>query len=329
MLDAQLVQRVKATSDTPICVKGASNSRPASAHEAQMKDLSVRDSASPRLHRQIKPPLPQFQGKRKPVATSGPQTATRPYTTSESSCSGWSDSPQINAPHYGATHFMYPYVYAPMMVPVPSVYGQIQPHTGNGATVVYTSGPIPANTTSIIFVPMTQAPSNSIPSQPMTPSTCMTGCGSSVSSEPVCSDQPMVVFIERNSFKPWFEGNVPGIMQNLPLRLKRYKSVETFVHWLTSRKKYATLELSILIRVTEINRLLSEVKNVKTLRIFAYEHLFDPTQQPSRSTRTLFTETDCMRKDFDQQKLVVSNCLEEACGKLVEFHHQRPLAPTN
>lgn len=323
-------QRVKTPDEDSVHSNHQTFTRPPSAHPAAGIDPVLRETSSPRLHKQIKPPLPQFRSRRKPAPSNPTNNISEADENVHQAAPPWTPHVPFPGNHFGQVDLLYPYIYTPMMVPLPAVYGQIQPHQSSGATVVYTSGPIPANTTSIIFLPMGGSRPSMVPSTlPGTPSTCFAGSGSSVSSESVLSDQPLVVFIERNSFKPWFEGNIPSIMQQLPLRLKRYKSVETFVHWLTSRKKYATLELCILIRVTEINRLLSEVKNVKTLRVFAYEHLFDPSQQPSRSSRTAFTETDCVRKDFDHQRLILSNCLEEACGKLVEFHNQRPLAPTN
>jgi hypothetical protein len=144
-----------------------------------------------------------------------------------------------------------------------------------------------------------------------------------VSSEASSANLPVAVFIERNAFKQWFDGNAPGVLHELPLRIKRYKSVETFMHWLCSKKKYDSIELAILIRVTEVPRLLREVKNLKTLHIFAYEHLLDPSQQPGKSARNLLSEAASTRKDFDAQRLVVCTCLAQACRKLLAFHQQK------
>lgn len=213
---------------------------------------------------------------------------------------------------------MYPFHFpAPMMMPMAPLYGQVQPHSVPGTTIVYTSGPIPPNTTSIIFV-NTAGPAV-VASTPSPPPVSMIGSNSSVSSDPVTANQPLVVFIERNAFKHWFESNVPEIVRELPFKVKRYKSVETFLHWLTSRKKYEQLELNILMRVTEINRLLTDAKNVKSLRIFAYEHLFDLSQQPGKSTR-FDADSVSSRRDFDVSRLAVCHCLEEACRKLVASH---------
>jgi hypothetical protein len=143
----------------------------------------------------------------------------------------------------------------------------------------------------------------------------MVGSNSSVSSDQVGSHQPLVVFIERNAFKHWFDGNIPTAMRELPFRIKRYKSVETFLHWLASRKKYELLELNILMRVTEINRLLTDAKHVKSLRIFAYEHLYDLSQQPGKSAR-FDTDSVFGRREFDPSRLTVCHCLADACRKL-------------
>ena len=202
---------------------------------------------------------------------------------------------------------MYPYM-MPMMIPVTTMYGQIHQQPGSTATVVYTSGPIPQNTTSIIFVPMgTPSP----PPPPPTPPPEV-GSNSSEVSESIRWNQPLIVFIERNVFKQWFETNMPPTMRQLPFRLKRYKSIETFLHWLTSRKKYESLELIILVRVTEIHRLLGEVKHLKNYRVFGYEHLFDVSQQPGNSLR--FISDDLAKLDGGGGARVnVSHCLEEAC----------------
>ena len=275
-----------------------------SGEKSIQKSSADSEMVSTRSSRRIKPPVPHFSN----TGRKRGEVGTEPLRVETPSQPAY---PSPNGP------MMYPYFYTPMLIP--AVYGHVQSQHPNGTTVVYTSGPIPINTNSIVLVPMaTMTPSP----PPMTPSTTLAGSGSSVSSDPVSLDQPVVVFIERNAFKPWFETNVPSIMQQLPIRLKRYKSVETFMHWLTARKKYESLELNVLIRVTEVNRLLSEVKNTRHLRVFSYEHLFDRTDQPKRSARVAFIEPESLRKDFDQQRLVMSNCLEEACGKLVSLHHQ-------
>ena len=217
----------------------------------------------------------------------------------------------------------YPMMVPPMLMPLSTLYGQLQVNAANGSTVIFTSAPIPPNTTSIVLVPvLVPNPAMNAPAS-QTPNVSVFRSGSSVSSEASSVNQPVAVFIERNAFKQWFDGNAPAVLQELPLRIKRYKSVETFMHWLCSKKKYDSIELAILIRVTEVPRLLREVKNLKNLRIFAYEHLLDPSQQPGKSARNLVSEAESTRKDFDPQRLVVCTCLAQACGKLLAFHQQK------
>jgi hypothetical protein len=305
------------------CGIPSENSSLESATEQSRTLLSPKSSietkqSSARNCRRIKPPVPQFSNVDKNAVSESSVPAVHEGVTCPTTHIFPQSRPAV----------MYPYYFTPFLVPYPAVFGQVQSQLPNGTTVVYTSSPIPMNTSSILLIPAAP-PAGCIPpvTGPMSPTQTVTASSSSVSSDPASLDKRLVVFIERNSFKPWFESNLPSIMQQLPVRLKRYKSVETFMHWLNSRKKYESLELNVLIRVTEINRLLSEVKSVRNLKVFAYQHLFDRSESPLKSTRAITLETDTFRKDFDhQQRLVLSNCLEEACGKLVAFE-QSPMPP--
>ena len=224
-------------------------------------------------------------------------------------------------------------MYHPVIFPTTTLYGNIHQH--QSATVVYTSGPIPANTTSIIIVPM-HAEGHPVQSPPFPVSTpspvsrtfssVSPGVNGSISSENSGSllsqymTQPLIVLIERNAFKHWFDSNMPQVLSQLP-RVKRYKSIETFMHWLTSKRKHAELKLIMLVRVTEMNKLISElnkefpssVMNSKILKnVFTYEHLFDLADQPGKSLKAVSDEL------VRTNRFSVSHCLEDACKLALE-----------
>jgi hypothetical protein len=198
--------------------------------------------------------------------------------------------------------FMYP--------PVMPLYGHVQQH--QGATYVYTNGYIPANT-PVILVPMHTVMASVPP--PMPPPVVPQSAPSTVHS--VGSDSgfidynhPFLVVIERNVFKNWFDSNVPEVMRGV--RMKKYKSIESFTHWTMAKKKFHQFKIFILIRVTDVRNLLNEVINripgasrvVKG--IYAYEHLF--SGEPGKSLKAI---SDSIRED---PRVQVSEKLEEACS---------------
>jgi hypothetical protein len=278
-------------------------------------------SGDARRHQRIKPDVPVFSARKKegylPTAQqTGPHVSIHTATN---------DSEDFGQPSGAFSPF--PIFYAPVFVPIAAVYGPLRPEEACALPALYASPPSAQHNLPIMIIPYMAKTFNSTPSSyPPTPTTAATMSGASDINP---GDLPIAILIERNAFKPWFENNTPKIMQVSTFRFKRYKSVETFAHWLSSRKKYETLEVNILIKITEINRLLLEVKSVKHLRIFAYEHLVDPLQQPTRNVRKKFSEADCQRKDFDLQRLLVSTCLEQACRNLVTFHQQSTLVSAN
>ena len=235
-------------------------------------------------------------------------------------------SPILSTPNY-APYCPYapcmmpaPGYYHPMMYPATTLYGNI--HQDSQSTIVYTSGPIPPNTTSIILVPMQSGyvGYNPTPSPVSAPSVRLNGSISSGDNSVYAPNQPLVVFIERNVFKHWFDANVPACMGQLP-RVKRYKSVETFMHWLTSKMKFLGLKLILLIRVTEVSKLINElakqfptsVMHSRVLKnVFTYEHLFNVSDQPGKCLKIVSEE---LARD---NKFSVSHCLEDACKLALE-----------
>ncbi|KAF4683073.1 hypothetical protein FOZ60_009698 [Perkinsus olseni] len=67
--------------------------------------------------------------------------------------------------------------------------------------------------------------------------------------------RPVTVCIDRNVFKSWFDTDVPEFQQ---LRVKRYRTIDSFVHWMMKycKRKSIYHGLFILIRVTEAEKLL-------------------------------------------------------------------------
>lgn len=271
---------------------------------------SLNTAPSPRRsNRLTKPPVPQLSSRSQRLKPNDSNDTT--------GSSGAGQSFSLNAGgNFMFNHPMYPLLYpGQFMMPVTTLYGQVQGQQMAGATVVYTSGVIPPNTTSIIFIPVPGQVAPGVTS--FTPSPPPRGVTPpSECSEPIRLDQPLVVVIERNVFKQWFDVHMPAIMREIPHRVKRYKSVETFLHWLSSRKKYEQLDLNILIRITEVGKLMSEAKNMRNFRIFSYEHLLDPKELPAgKSLRDLAIPN---RKEIsDSQRVSVCRCLEEACRKLL------------
>jgi hypothetical protein len=155
---------------------------------------------------------------------------------------------------------------------------------------------------------------------PVTPR--VNGSISSENSESLwLSNQPVVIFIERNVFKQWFEGNVPSAMRDLPFRVKRYKSTETFMHWLSSRKRYEQLELILLVRVTEVAKLLNEVRNtnLKNFKIYGYEHLFDASEQPGKSLRCVSEDLAKLEPGNGPTRINLFHSLQEACSAIIHI----------
>ncbi len=109
--------------------------------------------------------------------------------------------------------------------------------------------------------------------------------GESQSLRSVASDmsvdpqQPVVVCIDRNAHKEWFDENVPSLRT---ARLKRYKTVETFMHFMEkfAKKKVVRLRLFMLIRITDVEKLFNEINNkaphcLRCFRgIYVYERCF-------------------------------------------------------
>lgn len=185
---------------------------------------------------------------------------------------------------------------------VPTLYGQVHSHTVPGSIILYTSSAIPPNTTSIILIP---------PPQPLTTCPSTTGLPEDACSS--TSETSLTILIERNAFKQWLDSNVPKSVSEFP-RLKRYKSVETFMRWITAKKKHWDIPLTIIMRVTEVRNLLSElgkefppsIISQRVLRnIYAYEHLFSlasTTTAPSLTARW-----------SPPAGINISHCLDDAC----------------
>lgn len=189
---------------------------------------------------------------------------------------------------------------------VPTLYGQLHPHPHPGSIIIYTSAAIPPNTTSIILIP---------PSQVTTcPNT--TGLPEDACSSTADGTSPLTILIERNAFKQWLDQNVPESVSKFP-RLKRYKSVETFMRWITARKKNWDIPLTIIMRVTEVRNLLSElgkefpssIISQKILRnIYAYEHLFSLSSSFSEIGGPKLTA-----RWSPPEGINISHCLDDAC----------------
>ena len=210
---------------------------------------------------------------------------------------------QVAFPMYAPPTYMYS--------AIPTVYGQVQPHNIPGSIVVYLSSPLPAQISSIILVPPTSEPL--LPTATPTEDACSSAEGSS----------PLTVLIERNVFKQWLDHNVPESLTRFP-RLKRYKSVETFMHWITAKKKHWEVPITILIRVTEVRNLLSELRkefspsviSQKILRnVFAYEHLFslssDSAQNVSGGKST--SRSTAPPVSLTEEGINLSHSLDDAC----------------
>ncbi|KAF4651864.1 hypothetical protein FOZ61_007506 [Perkinsus olseni] len=171
--------------------------------------------------------------------------------------------------------------------PQAHMYGHIRQHPT--ATIVYTTSPIPQDTTSIILVPMANGHQGGPPAVPMVggyplpqfdnggsfiegsdcppPSPPVTHPPSgpqslrSVRTHSVASEasfdgtRPVTVCIDRNVFKSWFDTDVPEFQQ---LRVKRYRTIDSFVHWMMKycKRKSIYHGIFILIRVTEAEKLL-------------------------------------------------------------------------
>ena len=214
----------------------------------------------------------------------------------------------------------YPCWIQPVVFPIGSDFRTGECADCSGNRFAYSFGPVIAHPMPVVLIPLRQ-PELEASSSVDTTSRVFTS-GSSVNSDASVFTSFPAVLIERNAFKQWFEGYTPDLMKKLPFKLKRYKSIQTFTHWLESHKRLGSLELNILIKVTEVPRLLGEVKSAKNLRIFAYEHLLDPRQQPGKSARVLISEADSLRKDFDPHRLAVCTCLEQASTKLLSFYRE-------
>lgn len=243
--------------------------------------------------RQTQPQAVMQRKSKRTDLRSGQTSTPRPACIRE--CVASSRPPSSSAlPATVSTQFCYPHV--------TSVYGHVHVYQ-NSTVVIHTSAPIPPDTTVIYLVPPVH-PQISTPTTVATEDTCSS----------VDSAQPVTILIERNSFKQWLDQNIPESILQFP-RLKRYKSVETFMHWITAKKKHLDLPLTILIRVTEVRNLLSElgkefpqsIITQKILRnIFAYEHLFNLT------THTPTTTTSRSSKS-NEDSINISHCLEDAC----------------
>jgi hypothetical protein len=218
----------------------------------------------------------------------------------------------------GPNPVAFPYWIQPVVVPVGTALRFDRPINSNEEKLVYSFAPVFPHPMPVLLIPLGH-PVLEAPASLLTASQVLTS-GSSVNSDVSAFSDFPTVLIERNAFKHWFEGNRPDMMEKLPFKLKRYKSVETFTHWLESRKRFESSELNVLIKVTDVWRLLAAVKSAKNLRILAYEHLFDPTQKAGKSARVLLSEADSLRKDFDPNKLTVCTCLEQAFRKLLIFY---------
>jgi hypothetical protein len=91
--------------------------------------------------------------------------------------------------------------------------------------------------------------------------------------------QPVMVCIDRNAHKEWFDENVPSLRM---ARIKRYKTVETFMHFMEkfAKRKIVRLRVFMLIRITDVEKLLNEIttKAPHCLRcfkgIYVYERCF-------------------------------------------------------
>ena len=93
------------------------------------------------------------------------------------------------------------------------------------------------------------------------------------------ANQGLVVVVDRNAHKEWFDEHVPSLQAG---RIKRYKTVETFMHFLEkfAKKKVVRLKLYMLIRITDVEKLLNEVNTkaphcMRCFRgIYVYERCF-------------------------------------------------------
>ncbi|EER16587.1 hypothetical protein Pmar_PMAR017475 [Perkinsus marinus ATCC 50983] len=141
-------------------------------------------------------------------------------------------------------------------LPQAHMYGHIRRHPT--ATIVYTTSPIPQDTTSIILVPMANGnqsgghhpavpiigsypipqfdnnngppPSPPVTHPPSGPQSLRSVRTHSVASEASFDGtRPVTVCIDRNVFKSWFDTDVPEFQQ---LRVKRYRTIDSFVHWM-------------------------------------------------------------------------------------------------
>ncbi|KAF4660842.1 hypothetical protein FOL47_006936 [Perkinsus chesapeaki] len=172
------------------------------------------------------------------------------------------------------------------------MYGHIRHHPT--ATIVYTTSPIPQDTTSIILVPMSNPhqqgagrpagipimplaypppmpaqfdtsyfdggdyspPSPPITHPPSGPQSLRSVRTHSVASEASFDGtRPVTVCVDRNAFKSWFDTDVPEFQQ---LRVKRYRTIDSFVHWMMKycKRKSIYHGLYILVRVTDAEKLL-------------------------------------------------------------------------
>jgi uncharacterized damage-inducible protein DinB len=85
--------------------------------------------------------------------------------------------------------------------------------------------------------------------------------------------------VDRNAHKTWFDDHIPCLRK---IKVKRYKTVETFMHFLEkyAKRRFVKLRLFMLVRITDVEKLIEEVNKKapaasKAFRgIYVYERCF-------------------------------------------------------
>ena len=122
--------------------------------------------------------------------------------------------------------------------------------------------------------------------------------------------------VDRNVHKDWFDENMPPCLRTV--RAKRYKTVDVLLHFFErfSKRRSITLKLFVLVRITDVEKLVEEVgkrvphanKGIKG--VFVYERCF-----AGSSGKSVKSVPESIRA---LEHISFHDSLETACQKAIE-----------
>ena len=154
------------------------------------------------------------------------------------------------------------------------------------------------------------------PPSPMTYPPSVTHSLPSVTSDAsVDPNQPILLCVDRNAHKQWFDEQIPCLRR---VKVKRYKTVETFMHFLEkyAKRRIVKLRLFMLVRISDVEKLIEEVNKkvpnaAKAFRgIYVYERCFAST-----STKSIKQVPESIRA---LENVSFHDSLENACKRAHE-----------